>query len=133
MRSTVKRSLPPLWGLVVVFVVVYASVAMHQRFRDYRKETGAIIAALGLGPDSSVIDMGCGTGGFTTPESVEAVLPQFNFCELDLCLVARIAAPACQLSPPFLVRLSDLDLLGPVQVVFFHERDAHAEARMDQE
>jgi putative AdoMet-dependent methyltransferase len=37
----------------------------HQRFRDYKKESEAIIEMLELGGDSTVIDIGCGTGAFT--------------------------------------------------------------------
>ncbi len=51
--------------------VDYASIeevaaydGMHRRFRDYKKATDAIIQRLGLGKDSVVIDMGCGTGAF---------------------------------------------------------------------
>jgi len=38
--------------------------AMHQRFRRYDEEAAAIINTLGLGPESTVIDMGAGTGAF---------------------------------------------------------------------
>ena len=38
---------------------------MHQRFRDYAKSAETIVAQLGLGPDSTVIDLGAGTGAFT--------------------------------------------------------------------
>ena len=37
---------------------------MHQRFRDYEKAAEMIVKRLGLGPDSTVIDMGAGTGAF---------------------------------------------------------------------
>ena len=37
----------------------------HQKFRDYRKGVEAIINALALGPEHTVIDMGVGTGAFT--------------------------------------------------------------------
>lgn len=37
---------------------------MHQRFRRYDEEAAAIIERLGLGPKSTVIDMGAGTGAF---------------------------------------------------------------------
>lgn len=36
----------------------------HQMFRDYGRETGQVLSALALGPDATVIDMGCGTGAF---------------------------------------------------------------------
>ncbi len=36
----------------------------HQTFRDYEKETEAIIDRLGIDTDNTIIDMGCGTGGF---------------------------------------------------------------------
>jgi ubiquinone/menaquinone biosynthesis C-methylase UbiE len=36
----------------------------HQRFRDYKKSTEAILARLGLGAKHTVIDLGCGTGAF---------------------------------------------------------------------
>jgi len=36
----------------------------HQRFRDYKAESGEIIALLGLEANQTVIDMGCGTGTF---------------------------------------------------------------------
>jgi putative AdoMet-dependent methyltransferase len=36
----------------------------HQRFRDYKKSTEAILACLKLGREDSVIDMGAGTGAF---------------------------------------------------------------------
>lgn len=37
----------------------------HERFRDFEQEARKIAAALGLSGDSSVLDMGCGTGGLT--------------------------------------------------------------------
>ena len=37
---------------------------MHQRFRDYEKGAETIVTRLGLGPESTVIDMGAGTGAF---------------------------------------------------------------------
>jgi ubiquinone/menaquinone biosynthesis C-methylase UbiE len=37
----------------------------HQKFRDYRKGAEAIIEALALGPEHTVIDLGAGTGAFT--------------------------------------------------------------------
>jgi putative AdoMet-dependent methyltransferase len=36
----------------------------HERFRDYRKQAEGIMAAIGLGPKHTVIDMGAGTGAF---------------------------------------------------------------------
>jgi putative AdoMet-dependent methyltransferase len=36
----------------------------HQTFRDYRRETKQIVAALGLDRSAVVLDMGCGTGAF---------------------------------------------------------------------
>ena len=36
----------------------------HMRFRDYKKSAEDIISALGLRPEHTVIDMGCGTGAF---------------------------------------------------------------------
>ena len=51
--------------------VDYASVEqvqryddMHQRFRDYEKDSDAITKLLELGSKSTVIDMGAGTGAF---------------------------------------------------------------------
>jgi len=38
---------------------------MHQRFRDYEKNSDAIIKLLELDSNSTVIDMGAGTGAFT--------------------------------------------------------------------
>jgi tRNA A58 N-methylase Trm61 len=37
----------------------------HQKFRDYEKESEAIMKLLGLGKESVIIDMGEGTGAFT--------------------------------------------------------------------
>jgi ubiquinone/menaquinone biosynthesis C-methylase UbiE len=37
---------------------------LHQRFRDYEKDSGAIIKLLELDSNSTVIDMGAGTGAF---------------------------------------------------------------------
>ena len=37
---------------------------MHQRFRDYEKDSDAIIKLLDLDSNSTVIDMGAGTGAF---------------------------------------------------------------------
>jgi putative AdoMet-dependent methyltransferase len=52
--------------------VDYASIeevaaydGMHRRFRNYEIATATILQRLDLGPDSVVIDMGCGTGAFT--------------------------------------------------------------------
>jgi len=36
----------------------------HQTFRDYRRETEQIVAAIGLDSSAAVLDMGCGTGAF---------------------------------------------------------------------
>jgi ubiquinone/menaquinone biosynthesis C-methylase UbiE len=36
----------------------------HQALRDYRHEAEQIVAALGLDPSATVLDMGCGTGAF---------------------------------------------------------------------
>ena len=38
--------------------------ARHQKFRDYRKAAEAIVAAAGIRPEHTVIDMGAGTGAF---------------------------------------------------------------------
>lgn len=38
---------------------------MHKKFRDYAKESEEIIQRLSLDSDSTVIDLGCGTGAFT--------------------------------------------------------------------
>jgi ubiquinone/menaquinone biosynthesis C-methylase UbiE len=37
----------------------------HSRFRNYKKNAEDIISILGLEPEHSVIDMGCGTGAFS--------------------------------------------------------------------
>ena len=37
---------------------------IHQRFRDYEKDSDAIIKLLELGSNNTVIDMGAGTGAF---------------------------------------------------------------------
>jgi len=64
---------PPTWiyNEINTAGVNYSDVAeaqrydeMHQRFRDYEKATATIVNQLGLGPDSTVIDMGAGTGAF---------------------------------------------------------------------
>ena len=39
--------------------------SMHQAFRDYEAITEAIVHRLGLGRESTVIDLGAGTGAFT--------------------------------------------------------------------
>jgi len=67
---------------------VLAYDAMHQRFRDYRQESATVIAALGLGPASTVIDMGCGTGAFVlhaarvcrTVYAVDVSQPMLDCC-----------------------------------------------------
>ncbi len=38
----------------------------HEGFRDFEQEARKIVAALGLSEDSTVLDIGCGTGGLTT-------------------------------------------------------------------
>ncbi len=38
--------------------------ACHGTFRNYEQEAKGIIARLGVGPDATVLDMGCGTGTF---------------------------------------------------------------------
>jgi putative AdoMet-dependent methyltransferase len=40
---------------------------MHQRFRRYDEEAEAILEQLNVGPRSTVIDMGAGTGAFAVP------------------------------------------------------------------
>jgi putative AdoMet-dependent methyltransferase len=37
---------------------------MHSKLRDYARGTEEIVRRLDLGPDSTVIDLGCGTGAF---------------------------------------------------------------------
>ncbi len=37
---------------------------MHCKFRNYEQKAVEVIKRLGLGPDSVVMDMGCGTGAF---------------------------------------------------------------------
>lgn len=37
----------------------------HRKFRDYQKDTDAIIDAIGIKPEHTVIDMGVGTGAFS--------------------------------------------------------------------
>ncbi len=44
--------------------VARAYDAYHGRFRDFEKESEEVINLLELGPDDTVIDMGCGTGAF---------------------------------------------------------------------
>ncbi|HNW92199.1 MAG TPA: methyltransferase domain-containing protein [bacterium] len=44
---------------------VAAYDAMHRTFRDYAAATAQIVARLGLGRESTVIDLGSGTGAFT--------------------------------------------------------------------
>ncbi len=61
---------------------------MHMKFRDYEKSTDEIIRQLDLGPDSVVIDMGCGTGAFTLNASrkcrivyaVDISATMLNYC-----------------------------------------------------
>jgi len=43
---------------------VAAYDCMHKKFRDYSKSTNEIIRRLSLGSDSTVIDLGAGTGAF---------------------------------------------------------------------
>ena len=45
-------------------VAVYDS--RHQKFRDYEKSAEAVINAIGIGPEHTVIDMGAGTGAFAS-------------------------------------------------------------------
>ena len=45
--------------------VVAAYDGMHRKFRDYAKSTEDILCQLALGAESTVIDMGAGTGAFT--------------------------------------------------------------------
>jgi putative AdoMet-dependent methyltransferase len=37
----------------------------HQKFRDYKKDTEAVLQALGFSTPPIVIDLGCGTGAFS--------------------------------------------------------------------
>jgi len=46
------------------FFVARSYDKYHQTFRDYRREAGQIVAALGLDSSATVLDMGCGTGAF---------------------------------------------------------------------
>lgn len=41
--------------------------ARHQRFRDHEEEARAILDALDIGPDDTIIDLGCGSGAFALP------------------------------------------------------------------
>jgi len=45
--------------------VVAGYDAQHEGFRDYEGEAEKIVAALGLSEESTVLDMGCGTGGLS--------------------------------------------------------------------
>ncbi len=38
----------------------------HEGFREFEQEAQKIVTALGLSKDSTVLDIGCGTGGLTT-------------------------------------------------------------------
>jgi cyclopropane fatty-acyl-phospholipid synthase-like methyltransferase len=59
----------------------------HQRFRDYKKSTEAILARLGLGAEHTVMDMGAGTGAFAihaaphvkTVYAVDVSLPMLDY------------------------------------------------------
>jgi putative AdoMet-dependent methyltransferase len=61
---------------------------MHMKFRDYEKGADEIIKRLDLGPDSVVIDMGCGTGAFALNASrkcrlvyaVDISATMLNYC-----------------------------------------------------
>ncbi len=60
------------------FILARVYDTYHQLFRDYRHESEAIMAQLGLGTSATVLDMGCGTGAFalhaaTHCETVHAV------------------------------------------------------------
>lgn len=44
---------------------VAAYDADHEKFRDYRRDADAILDRLAVGPQHTVVDMGCGTGAFS--------------------------------------------------------------------
>jgi putative AdoMet-dependent methyltransferase len=62
---------------------------LHRRFRDYAKSTQMIIQALGLNTNSTVIDMGSGTGAFTLQAAkqckkiyaVDISKPMLSYCQ----------------------------------------------------
>ncbi len=63
---------------------------MHQKFRDYEKNSDAIIKILDLDSNSTVIDMGAGTGAFTLYAAkhckkvyaVDISLAMLNLCRI---------------------------------------------------
>ncbi|MCX7919892.1 MAG: class I SAM-dependent methyltransferase [bacterium] len=62
---------------------------MHQKFRDYVQSTEIIVQALGLNAESTVIDMGSGTGAFTLHAAkqckkifaVDISKPMLEYCQ----------------------------------------------------
>lgn len=68
--------------------------SMHQRFRNYEQAAMKIIERLGLGADSTVIDMGAGTGAFAVPAA--KVCKQIHAVDISEAMLAECQAKAQQ-------------------------------------
>lgn len=64
----------------------------HARFRDFEKDASLVMQQLGLRPEHTVIDLGCGTGAFTIP--VARFCRKVYAVDISQAMLDRCAAKA---------------------------------------
>lgn len=61
----------------------------HGSFRDFKAESEAVISLLGLGPEDTVIDLGCGTGGIII--HIAEHVKKIHAVDISQAMLARCA------------------------------------------